>query len=158
MLDSFARQKFKRFRVISALSGEDRLQVSDAVFKPLIESPQKNTGEKPNRVCRSQIEWALTDSVDCFCQKFAHFSHVFQGSMREVAGGCVPAAILNSAPPSQFCQFLGMSMAKTQAALYRRSLAGIACLRCSFAMLSLPAFQGFLRLKAHGSSPGILNY
>jgi hypothetical protein len=33
--------------------------MSDAVFKPLIESPQRSTGEKSNGVCRSQIECDL---------------------------------------------------------------------------------------------------
>jgi hypothetical protein len=94
--------------------------MSDAVFKPLIQSPQKSTGEKSNRVCRSQIEWTSTDSVDGFLQEFACFSHAFQRSIWEVAGGSVPAAGLQPALSTQFRQFLGMTMAKAQVSLYGR--------------------------------------
>jgi hypothetical protein len=113
----------------------------EALFKPLIESLEKSTSQKPDSVCRPKIEWALSNSIDRFFQEVAHVSDGFQVSVRQVTA-CVnlPTAILLSSLSTQLRQPLGVSVAKTQVSYYGWCLAGTTGLCPSLALFSTPFF------------------
>jgi hypothetical protein len=124
----------------------------EALFKTLIESLKKNAGQEPNRIRCAKIEWALTDSVDRFFQKFAYLPDAFERSLREIKFVTFPAAILLSSLSTQFRQSLGVSVTKTQTPFQSRRLARTTSLRLSFAVLSTPLFRAFLCLKPDGGT------
>jgi hypothetical protein len=62
------RPKVKRFGLGPYVTGHDCFQMGQTLFNPLIERLQENTGQEPNSIRRTKIEWALSDSVDRFLQ------------------------------------------------------------------------------------------
>lgn len=124
----------------------------EALFQTLIESLQKDPGQKPNRIGGTKIEGALPDSANGFRQELAHVADAFQRSLREIKFVTLLAAILLSSLSTQFRQPLGVSVAKTQAPLQSRRLARTTSLRLSFAVLSTPLFRAFLCLKLDGDT------
>jgi hypothetical protein len=58
------RSEVKHFGLGSSVASHKSFQMGQTLFNPLIESLQKNTGQKPNSIRRPKIEWALPDSVD----------------------------------------------------------------------------------------------
>ena len=124
----------------------------ETLFKPLVESLQKDPGQEPNCIRRTKIEWALADSVNCFFQELAHFRDVFQRSLGEIKFVLLPAAILLSSLPTQLRQSLGVSVAETQASFQGGRLAGTTSLRLSLAVLSTPVFRAFISLKPDGGT------
>jgi hypothetical protein len=118
----------------------------------VIESLQKNAGQEANGIRGAKIEWALTDSVDRFFQKLAHFSHTFQRPLWEFTYFTPPTPILPSALSTQLRQLFGMSMAKAQTAPHSRRPARTASLRPSLAPLLAPLFRAFFYLKLDGGT------
>jgi hypothetical protein len=118
--------------------------VGEALFKSLIESLQKSTGQKPNGVRRPKIEWALSDSVDRFFQKPSHVSDALQWNPREIAVRNLPMTVSLPSLSAKLGQFLGMRMKKAQAPFHGGRLACTASLRPSLTLFPGLPFQGFV--------------
>ena len=114
--------------------------MGEPLFKPLIESLQKNPGQKPNRIRGTKIERALPDSVNRFLQELAHFPDAFQRSARETAFVRLPAtASLSSLSPKRG-QFFGMRVKEAQPSFHGGRLAYTTSLCLSLTLLPAPLF------------------